>query len=128
MATIQERKTKDGIHYRVQIRLKGYPVQRATFNRKTDAKNGFNRQKPREGRYFKIFEAKKHTLAELISRYERDILPTKIKSKQEGQLAWWKEQLGHHYLSDITSALIVEYYDKLAKEMIRGSKQRLLVQ
>ena len=39
MAYIQERETDDGkTHYRVQIRLKGYPVTSATFERKTDAK------------------------------------------------------------------------------------------
>ncbi len=39
MAYIQERKTEDGkIHFRVQVRLKGYPSTTATFERKTDAK------------------------------------------------------------------------------------------
>lgn len=34
MAYIQERKTDDGkIHYRVQVRLKGFPNQSATFER-----------------------------------------------------------------------------------------------
>ncbi len=41
MAYIQERKTDDGkTHYRVQVRLKGYPPASATFERKTDAKRG----------------------------------------------------------------------------------------
>ena len=36
MAYIQERQTEDGkIHYRVQIRLKGFPTETATFDRKT---------------------------------------------------------------------------------------------
>lgn len=39
MATIQERKTQDGkVTCRVQVRLKGYPPQTATFSRKTDAR------------------------------------------------------------------------------------------
>jgi hypothetical protein len=39
MAYIQERTTEDGkTHFRVQIRLKGYPITSATFERKTDAK------------------------------------------------------------------------------------------
>lgn len=39
MASIHERKGKDGkVRYRVQIRLKGYPPQVASFERKTDAK------------------------------------------------------------------------------------------
>ncbi len=39
MAYIQRRSTKDGQpRYRVQVRLRGHPVQTATFERKTDAK------------------------------------------------------------------------------------------
>jgi hypothetical protein len=38
MKGIQERETKDRQkHYRVQIRIKGHPIVRATFKRKTDA-------------------------------------------------------------------------------------------
>lgn len=125
MASIQERKTSKGIHYRVQIRLKGHPIQRATFERKTDAKKWIQQTETaiREGRYFKMVESKKHTFADLANRYQREILPNKQKSKQEGQLLWWKEQIGHYLLSDITAPLIVEYRDKLAKEITRG-KQR----
>lgn len=121
MAYIQERKTDDGkLHYRVQIRLKGFPTQCATFERKTDAKKWAQQTEAaiREGRHFKFVESKKHTLGKLIDRYIRDILPTKPKSqkKQTAQLTWWKEQLGHKLLSDITPALIAEYRDKLASE------------
>jgi hypothetical protein len=39
MATIQERKTKEGkVTYRVLVRLKGHSHQQATFNRITDAR------------------------------------------------------------------------------------------
>lgn len=39
MAHIEERMTEDGkIKFRVQIRLKGFPQQTETFDRKTDAK------------------------------------------------------------------------------------------
>ena len=35
---VERRTTKDGkIHYRVQVRLKGRPIQTATFDRKADA-------------------------------------------------------------------------------------------
>lgn len=122
MATIQQRKTKNGIHYRVQIRLKGSPIQRATFDRKTDAKKWIQQTETaiREGRYFKTSESRKHTFSDLANRYQKEVLPRKVKTKQEGQLLWWKEHLGHCLLADITSPLIVEYRDKLANEMIRG--------
>jgi integrase len=121
MANIQERKTKDGqTHYRALIRLKGYPTQTATFHRKTDARLWVQQTEAaiREGRHFKTTEAKKHTLAELITRYITAVLPLKPKSqkKQAGQLTWWKNQLGSYSLADITPALIAEHRDKLLNE------------
>ncbi len=118
MAYIQERKTDDGkIHYRVQVRLKGFPTQSATFERKTDAKKWAQQTETaiREGRHFKFVEAKRHTLGELVDRYLRDVLPLKPKSqkKQTAQLLWWKEQIGCKLLSDITPSVIAEYRDKL---------------
>ena len=39
MANIQERITKNGKKvFRVRVRMKGYPMQTATFDRKTDAR------------------------------------------------------------------------------------------
>lgn len=118
MAYIQERKNGDAqITYRVQIRLKGFPIQTATFERKTDAKRWAQQTEAaiREGRHFKTSAAKKHTLAELIDRYIRDVLPTKPKSlkKQTAQLNWWKEQIGSYALADIAPSIIVEQRDIL---------------
>jgi integrase len=70
-----------------------------------------------EGRHFKVIEAKRHTLADLIDRYIREILPHKGHSSiymQTLQLTWWKAQLGHCVLADLTPALIAEYRDKIA--------------
>lgn len=126
MKGIQERKTKDGeVHYRVQVRLKGHPTVRATFKSKTKAKlwKQTTECSIREGKYFKTHEAKKHTLQEAISKYERDILPHKPKAKQEQQLRWWKQQLGSHTLAELTPGLIGEHRDKLSQSITKfGSK------
>ena len=77
MAYIQERKNENGkVSYRVQVRLKGHPLQTATFERKTDAKDWGQRTETaiREGRHFKTVEAKRHTLKELIDRYCGDYI------------------------------------------------------
>jgi len=129
MAYIQERTDADGnVKYRVQIRLKGYPLQTATFNRKTDAKKWAQDTESsiRDGRHFKTSEAKKHTLADLIDRYIENVLPTKPKSqkKQTTQLLWWKDQLGSYVLADITSSLLVEHRDKLLSETVRTGNKR----
>lgn len=129
MAYIQERKTLNGaMSYRVQVRLKGYPIQTATFERKTDARKWVQQTEAaiREGRHFKTSAAKKHTLADLINRYIRDVLPTKPKSqkKQAAQLNWWKEQIGSYTLADVTPSLIAEYRDILLQGQTIRNKQR----
>jgi integrase len=118
MANIQRRTTHEGkTSYRVQVRLKGYPPQTATFERLTDARKWAQQTEAaiREGRHFKTTEAKRHTLAELIDRYIREVLPGKRdKANPARQLSWWKDQLGAYMLADVTPALLVEHRDKLA--------------
>jgi len=120
MANIEKRITQEGkTTYRVKIRLKGHPTQSATFDRLTDARKWVQQTETaiREGRHFKTSEAKLHTLGEAIDRYITDVIPTKPKNtiNQVGQLNWWKDNLGAYSLADITSPLIVQYRDKLAK-------------
>jgi len=120
MANIQERVNSNGqTVYRVQVRLKGAPPERATFERKTDAKKWAQQKEAdiRAGRHFKNAEAKRHTAAEMIDRYIRDVLPTKgawCLRAQRFQLKWWKERLGDYVLADVTPAMIVQARDELA--------------
>ena len=129
MAVIEKRTTSDGkTHYRVKVRLKGYPPQTTTHERLADAKRWAQQTEAaiREGRHFKTTEAKKHTLGELIDRYIRDVLPRKEKSrlKQTAQLLWWKEQLGSYALADITAPLICEKRDELSRGTTCRGAQR----
>ncbi|MGZ4980561.1 MAG: tyrosine-type recombinase/integrase [Methylobacter sp.] len=129
MATINKHISEDGkTTYRVRVRLKGYPIQTATFHRLTDAKKWAQDTESaiREGRHFKTAEAKKHTLGELIDRYIKDVLPTKPKQApaQRPQLERWKAEIGSYALSDITPALIVECRDKLSSECTPRGDQR----
>jgi integrase len=129
MATIQERITQDGkVTYRVQVRLRGYPAQTASFERKTDARKWAQQVESsiREGRHFKTAESKKHTLGEMIDRYIESVIPTKkvYGQRQILQLNWWKNQIGSHLLSEVTPALIAEQRDKLLQEVTyRGVKR-----
>ena len=120
MATFDKHTANDGkITYRVRIRMKGCPLQTASFERLTDARRWAQQTETaiREGRYFKTRKAQRHTLAELIDRYLVDILPRKSPGNinaQRGQLTWWREQLGARTLADLTPPLLAEYRDKLA--------------
>lgn len=124
MATITPRVAHDGtVSYRVEIRLRGYPRTGATFARKTDARKWISDTESaiRQGRYFDTLESKKHTLADAIDRYEREVLPTKGKTTRPGQaihLAWWRKHLGERTLFDVTPPLITEFRKVLADEPI----------
>jgi len=122
MADIEKRISKDGkiVRYRARIRLKGKPVIYASFSTRSKALEWWNRTsaEAREGKYFKTIEAKKHTFTDFVDRYIADVLPKKPKSqkKQAAQLNWWKKELGHHTLAEVTPALIVEVRDRLLRE------------
>ena len=119
MASIRNRTNNDGsTSYRVDVRLKGFPAQRASFRRITDAKKWAQQTEAaiREGRYFKTTEARKHTLAEAIDRYKDSVLPAKRDhKKQSAQLDWWRNELGAYTLADVTPSLLGEARDTLSK-------------
>ncbi|MBN2309194.1 MAG: site-specific integrase [Candidatus Hydrogenedentes bacterium] len=125
MASIQCRKGRDGsTSYRVQVRIKGFPMETATFHRKTDATQWAQQKEAdmRAGRYRKTVEAKRHTFGEMIDRYVEDILPLKKQNSQKAQgpqLHWWKKQLGPNKLADVTPAMIAQCRDRLAKKQTR---------
>ena len=128
MAYIQQRIGKDGkLSYRVQVRKKGYPVQTATFTRKTDAKNWAQSTEAaiEERRYRNVAQAKRHTVGELIDKYLDDYLPRKPRSEavQRPQLIWWQKQIGTFTLADLTPDIIVEHRDKLAKRILPTGRQ-----
>jgi integrase len=118
MATIETRQTPEGkISYRVKIRIRGFPSQSATFERKTDARNWASQTETamREGRYFKTTQAKKYTVADLIKRYidYQKTRNTKRAASVVPYLDWWKGELGAYALADISKPLILEKRDKL---------------
>ena len=66
MATFDKHTANDGkVTFRVGIRLKGRPLQTASFDRLTDARRWAQQTEAaiREGRYFKTREAQRHTLS-----------------------------------------------------------------
>lgn len=123
MASIQKRTSASGeTSYRVQIRLKGHPIERATFSRLTDARNWAQATEAaiKERRYFKTSESRKHTVADLIERYLKRVQrdnPKRIKDVKP-MLEWWKAELGYCVLSDLGRALITEKVDKLSQRTV----------
>ena len=130
MASIRKRVNKDNsVSYRVDVRLKGFPPQRATFNRLTDARRWGQQTESaiQENRYFRTTESRKHTLADLIDRYIENVLPSKKDHKrQKTQYEWWKAELGDYTLGDVTPALLSEARDKLATDRAPATVVRYL--
>ena len=127
MASIDQRKSATGeVTYRVRVRLRGRPTESASFIRLTDARRWAQSTEAaiREGRHFKTSEAKRHTLADLIDRYVREVIPTKSKNgKNTSQhLAWWRKRLGAYALADVTASLIVEARNALLSTPTRRKK------
>lgn len=127
MAWIEERPTESGeSRFRVVIRKKGHRTTCGTFPNITKAKLWAKQTESamEEGRYSQISAAKRHSLKELIERYEKDHLPHKTKAKQGFQFKWWKNQIGHLVLSDVTPAVVAEYRDKLRDTPTPAGKPR----
>ena len=129
MATINKHISKTGaVTYRARVRLKGFPVQTATFKRLTDAKAWITNTESAilENRHFKTQESKKHTIADMLNRYIKDVLPDKPKliKDQTYQLNWFIAQIGRYTLADVTPALISECRDRLLKEPGGKNKAR----
>lgn len=124
MATIRERKKNDGSKtYQVQIRLRGEKPIAATFNRKSDAKNWIQDTESaiREGRFFPKSESQRRSVAEVIDRFLNETLPSRPKFRHEykSQLLFWKKELGHLRLSDLSKAEIAAGRDHLLKTITR---------
>jgi integrase len=110
MANIQKRISKDGlISYRVQIRLKGFMPESASFERKTDAKAWADKTEAemKAGRHFGA--SKRHTFNELADEYEPH-------AKDKARLVYWRGIFGKDSLDTLTPARISKVRDKLLSE------------
>lgn len=128
MASIEERVTKDGVTtYRVKVKLRGHPTETATFKSKTHAKNWGQQIEAaiREGRHFKTSKAKKHTLADAIDRYHKEVLVHKKSNtfNQAHYLKYWRQELGAYTMFDVTSSLIVEKRNALVGQKNRYGRE-----
>lgn len=112
MANIRKRADREGrVTYQVQIRLKGYPPQVASFERLTDARKwaAATESAIRQGRHFETSEAKKRTVSDLIKAYRADVLPRlRSASAREVHLQWWDAALGPYLLADVRPALLLD--------------------
>jgi len=119
MAAINKHTNSKGeTSYRVRIRMKGHPIQSATFKRLTDARQWEQETETaiRAGRYFQQVEAQRHTLNELLDRYEIAVMPNKKESTQRSQrhhIKWWRSEIGALTLNNMTPSKIADCRDDI---------------
>lgn len=116
MASIEKRINDDGsTSYRVKVRLKGNAPESATFTRLTDAREWVKKTEAdmKAGRHFGI--SKRHTLTELLDRYEasKDFQSLKSAVSVRQRLNWWRKVHADTLLSDLTPDVIAKARDKL---------------
>lgn len=129
MATFEKRETKNGESVKVVVRVTGFPVKRKTFKRLTDAKIWAQQVEAsmRKGEFVDVTrDARKHTLADLITFYEDTVLSEKTENTKAAELVplkWWKAELGEYALTQVTSELIAEKIRFLRNEPSRRGKE-----
>lgn len=109
MAIIERRTGRGGIQtFRVKIRIKGHRPKSATFEKLTDAREWARNEEAdiKRGLKFDDYQAQNKTLNQAIDEYlsapDIKLQPHLIPARTQ-QLAWWRQQLGAHYLTDITA-------------------------
>ena len=110
MANIQKRIGKDGsTSHRVQIRLKGFAPESASFDRLTDAREWAKKTESdmKAGRHFGA--SKRHTFSELADEYAPH-------AKDKARLAYWRGVFGADSLDTLTPARIAKVRDRLLSE------------
>jgi len=121
------------IVYRARVRLKSHPPQTSQFSTLAQARQRGKQTEAAilEGRYFPKVEAQRHTVKELIERYQREVLPHKRASTiptQRLQLQWWQQEIGAYTLADITPVLLVTYRNTLAEDHANATVNRYFEQ
>jgi len=105
--------------------MNGFPTRTASFPTRRMAERWAKTIEADmiEGRHFRSVEARRRTLGEAIDRYLEEELPKKRNgSTSRSNLPWWKKQLGHLKLADVTPAILVEHRGKLARETFTRAK------
>ena len=128
MATIKRREGKRGVTYQVSVRVSGSKPEYGTFSRLTDARKWASEKEAelRRRRRFPQDHGKK-TVAQMIERYTRDVLPHKEQDPRHSQkfhLTWWSEHYGHVHMQDFTASVLAEGRDCLLREPGRYNKKR----
>lgn len=125
MASIITLTDKNGkSKYRVQIRLRGFAPESATFEKKSDAKQWAAKIETdmKAGRHFGA--SKRHTFKELIEEYEKHAISLKSFNDRKRHLEAWKSHFGDDLLSEISQSRINAVRAKMLAEDTRFTERK----
>jgi len=120
MATIEKRERSSGTVYMADVRIKGFPRQKKTFKRLTDAKMWAQQTEAaiRKGEFKNVIKtANTKALQDVIDRYRDEVSPHKAETTQRAEksyLSFWERELGEYALSYVTPELVTEKLDALS--------------
>jgi len=117
MAAIQKRAGRDGkTSYRVQVRIKGFAPETASFDRLTDAKSWASKTESeiKAGRHFG--QSKRHTFNELADDYLANATDLRSLDQRKRHIEHWRGVFGPDLLDSITSSRIGKERSRLLSE------------
>jgi len=112
MATI--RKRGEGQHH-VQIRKRGYPTQTKTFSKEADARRWATiiESEMERGVFVSRNEAEATLVAEVLTRYANEVLPTKRSEQSDkSRIKTLLDAFGPYRLASLNSSQVAQFRDK----------------
>ena len=117
MAAIQRRAGRDGkTSYRVQVRIKGFAPETASFERLTDAKAWASKTESdiKAGRHFG--QSKRHTFNELADEYLVHATDLQSFDQRKRHIEYWRKVFGPDLLDSVTPTRIGKEREKLLSQ------------
>lgn len=112
---------KRGDYWRVKIRRKGFPVQTRSFDTKSLAARWASdiESEMSRGLFVDRTETEKNTLRDILSRYLKEVTPTKRGASAEKSrlLALLGRPIGEIKMASLSSAHLAKYRDARLKEV-----------
>ena len=137
MATIEKRQYLDKetgktiTRYRAKIRLKAFPYEEATFDRKTDADAWASKREYelQHQQHFGVQAYKTKTVNDLLARYEDALKASNPKRHKDSRptIQAWKGRVGYLKLSELTRDVIIRERDRLKGRRIKDDPKRRIV-
>jgi integrase len=126
MASFRQR----GGRWQARVRRQGHPDEVRTFNSRQDAERWARSVETEidRGSFVSTAEAQRHTFADLIDRYLREVLPGNKHEKVHAYRfrAMARSAIGRLNMANLTPALVAKYRDDRLREVSAGAVIREL--